>query len=263
MGQKKRKDQSLCFVLIRGLSRSVEHWDLFPEELSRNFPGAKLIYLELPGNGFRHTEKSPLSIRGFVESMRGDYLNQRGDDKGPVFFIAISLGGMIASEWLRLYPGDGDGIVLITTSNGRFSFPWQRLRPGSISTGIAFAMASSAKERELVIWKRVVSRPVLPDVLERYTEIQIKNPVSLSNTFRQLIAAGFYSRPPVVDLPALYIGSFSDRLVSYKCTLALARKSGKECLMHPDAGHEIPLDDPVWLVRVIALFVERNINSGI
>ena len=54
--------------------------------------------------------------------------------------------------------------------------------------------------------------------------------------------------PPV---PVLVLGSAKDRLVDPNCSIQLARQANLPLKMHPDAGHDLPLDDPQWVVKSI------------
>jgi predicted alpha/beta hydrolase family esterase len=42
-----------------------------------------------------------------------------------------------------------------------------------------------------------------------------------------------------------------DRLVSVKCSLKLAQGWGCEIRLHPTAGHDIPLDDGIWVTQQV------------
>jgi pimeloyl-ACP methyl ester carboxylesterase len=49
----------------------------------------------------------------------------------------------------------------------------------------------------------------------------------------------------------LVLGSEQDRLVSVLCSKALAQQGAYELRLHPDAGHDLPLDDGPWVARQV------------
>ena len=58
--------------------------------------------------------------------------------------------------------------------------------------------------------------------------------------------------------PVLVVASQADRLVDYRCGLKLARAWSTDYLQHKSAGHDLPLDDPTWLVHVIKQWCISN-----
>ena len=66
--------EGAVWVLLRGLTRESGHWGSFPAQLHaqlvRQQPGAKLILLDLPGNGTLHAKRSPSQVAALMESCR-------------------------------------------------------------------------------------------------------------------------------------------------------------------------------------------------
>jgi pimeloyl-ACP methyl ester carboxylesterase len=52
-------------------------------------------------------------------------------------------------------------------------------------------------------------------------------------------------------LPVLLLNSLGDRMVDPGCTQAIARAWQIEPKTHPCAGHDLPLDDPGWVVEAV------------
>lgn len=78
------------------------------------------------------------------------------------------------------------------------------------------------------------------------------------NLLRQLAAAARFRpdpRPPAV--PTLLLAATHDRLVSVECSRAMARAWNVPLREHDDAGHDLPLDDPAWIVGQIAAWRHR------
>jgi pimeloyl-ACP methyl ester carboxylesterase len=73
--------------------------------------------------------------------------------------------------------------------------------------------------------------------------------VSRRNVIRQLVAAANYrGAAPTAKIPILVLTSTEDRLVDPACSRALAAHLGAPVREHPTAGHDLPLDDPDWVV---------------
>ena len=49
-------------------------------------------------------------------------------------------------------------------------------------------------------------------------------------------------------VPILLLASLGDRLVSPRCSERIARAWNAPLRMRPDAGHDLPLDDPDWVL---------------
>src|SRR5690606_19447754 len=130
--------EGLRFVLIRGLAREAGHWHEFDVELRERFADAVVERHDLPGNGARFREPSPLAISAMAADLRARV--QAADRRAPVL-IAISLGAMVCLEWLRSWPEDPIvGLVAINTSIGGICRPWERMRvPAMLHTLRALA----------------------------------------------------------------------------------------------------------------------------
>jgi pimeloyl-ACP methyl ester carboxylesterase len=90
-------------------------------------------------------------------------------------------------------------------------------------------------------------------VLSAWTQARQQRPVSAANALRQLLAAALYrvrKNPPGV--PLLLLASEQDGLVDVRCSLAVAQRWGCPLRLHPWAGHDLPLDDPDWVIAQVA-----------
>jgi pimeloyl-ACP methyl ester carboxylesterase len=167
----------------------------------------------------------------------------------------MSLGGMVALQWVHEFADEVAGCVLINTSLRGHSPFWERLHPRSYLRLCRLLLPGlSAVEREREILAMTSGNPQRhAGVPAQWAAIAKKRPVSRSNTLRQLIAASRYtpsrSRPLA---PVLVLASRGDRLVSPRCSQRLASQWELPLRVNPDAGHDIPLDDPDWVVKQIA-----------
>jgi pimeloyl-ACP methyl ester carboxylesterase len=240
---------STTWVLLRGLARDSRHWESFPSRLAVALgAGARVLTLDLPGNGSLRGQRSPATVAAMVESYREQL------PKGErVHLLGLSLGAMVAIEWAHRYPREVASLIAVNGS-AAISPPWQRMRPGA-----AWALASamlpwrSPQSREEIVARICSNGAGHHAVASRWARYACEDRTSARNAARQLLAAVRYRLPEArPDAPALAIASTSDRLVSVECSIAIARRWNWPLLLHPTAGHELALDDPGWLARQCA-----------
>jgi pimeloyl-ACP methyl ester carboxylesterase len=235
-----------CFFL-RGLVRESGHWSGFLEAFQQDFPDWKLVALDLPGCGNRNLETSPLSIDAIVERLRREYLEKRTEKN---YFFAISLGAMVGFHWLQKYSEDFSGAVFCNTSMKGLSPLHHRLQPSQWGKILGLFFTKDTKKIERSILEITCERKTRFAELEQaWTKIQEARPVSKRNALRQLLAAARYS--PSAQGPTakvLLLNGAKDRLVSPNCSVAIAQKWNVPLLVHPEAGHDLTLDEPSWVL---------------
>src|SRR5574343_2061488 len=184
------------WVLLRGLSRESGHWGEFPQLLLRQVreqqPGAQLVMLDLPGNGRLHRQASPSDVPAMVEACRAQLAGL--GLRGPVHVLAMSLGAMVASDWIARYPAEVCAGVLINTSLRPFSPFYRRLRPLNYMTLLMLSLSRLGyRQREAKVLRmttRLLEQP--EQVLDHWVALQRERPVGVRNTVRQLLAAARY-----------------------------------------------------------------------
>lgn len=244
------------WVLLRGLSRESGHWGEFSQLLREQIlvqqAGAELILLDLPGNGVLHAQTSPLSVEAMVEVCRSE-LARRGITV-PVHLLAMSLGAMVASDWMVRYPEEISAAVLINTSLRPFSPFYLRLRPLNYVKLLMLSVSHlTLRQREARVLRLTTRLQQRPDtVLDHWVALQRKHPVTVRNTVRQLLAAlryrASYTCPTA---PMLLLCSQTDTLVDWRCSQAISRAWGAPLRMHMQAGHDLPLDDGPWVALAV------------
>jgi pimeloyl-ACP methyl ester carboxylesterase len=236
------------WVLLRGLARESAHWGDFIPLLQATFPDANVTLLDLPGTGRFHKEVSPRTIKAITDSVRRHALD-KGCLQQPVTILAISLGAMVAWEWMRSYPDDICGASLINTSFADLSPFYHRLRWQSYGKFAALMMKRNVRNQETALLQLVSNHH---DQHERirlaWEKIQNQRPVSLTNFFRQIIAAASY-RPGNIkpEQPILLLNGIEDRLVAPICSETIHKKWNLELRSHSWGGHDLPLDDGAWV----------------
>ncbi|WP_432744886.1 alpha/beta hydrolase [Methylobacter sp. G7] len=253
------------WILLRGLARESAHWGAFIPLLQSTFPDAQVTLLDLPGTGCFHRETSPRTIKAITDSLRCHALD-KGFIQQPATILALSLGAMVAWEWMRNYPEDICGATLMNTSFADLSPFYQRLRWQSYGKFSALTMARDLHNREsgilrLTSNRRYISRDAVyaasqsetgaaqdEQIIQAWKNIQNQRPMSSKNSFRQIIAAANY-RPGDIkpEHPVLLLNGLGDRLVSPTCSEAIHKKWNLELRRHPWAGHDLTLDDGAWV----------------
>lgn len=234
------------WVLLRGLMRESRHWGDFAAQLQNSFPEDQIICLDWPGNGVLHQHRSLSSITEMVRFLQHTLIEQ--SFPAPYHVVAVSLGAMVAVEWARLAPKDIAHATLINTSLKPINPFYQRLRPSNYATLLAMLFSSpSGQERKIL---QLTSNRPHTATLKQWIEYQQQCPIARSNILRQLWAAATYcadATPPLVPLQLL--SSQNDRLVDNQCSHTLAQLWHIPHAIHPSAGHDLPLDDPAWVIK--------------
>jgi pimeloyl-ACP methyl ester carboxylesterase len=256
------KELGQNWLLLRGLARESGHWGAFVPLLQSTFPEAQVTQLDLPGTGCFHQETSPGTIRTITDAVRR-YALANGFIQQPVTILALSLGAMVAWEWMRSYPEDICGATLMNTSFADLSPFYQRLRWQSYKTFVTLMMARGVHNRESGILQLASNRRDQDEQITlAWEKIQNERPVSLKNSFRQIIAAASY-RPGDIKpgQPVLLLNGQGDRLVAPACSEAIHKKWNLELRRHLWAGHDLTLDDGAWVTLQLQDWVAQNKNQ--
>lgn len=236
------------WFFLRGLVRESGHWSGFLERFQKAFPERRIIPLDLPGSGVFFREPSPLSVPGMTDLLRAEFERHKGAEN---HLFAVSLGAMVGIDWLQRYPDDFNGAVVVNTSLRGLSPFHKRMQPANYPTVLSLMIGADYSVREKKILEMCSNRPEIRErTLPEWTRIQHERPVSLPNAARQLIAAARYH--PSLEKPKagiLVLSSRGDRLVHPSCSEQLAAFWGLKHKTHPDAGHDLTLDDPEWVLE--------------
>jgi len=248
------------WLLLRGLARESAHWGDFIPLLQAAFPTATITTLDLPGTGCWYQGASPATIAEIVEIVRQQALKQ-GVLEQPITLLALSLGGMVAWEWMQRYPQDIAAACLINTSFADLNPAYQRMRWQSLGQIFNIARLSNNVQRELAIVQLISNRRDHDQAIaQAWAALDELRPISAGNRLRQIIAAARY-RPGDIkpQAPVLLLNSQVDRLVSAVCSEAIQQKWQLPLHRHPWAGHDLPLDDGEWVVKQLQEWVESKL----
>ena len=253
----------MSWVLLRVLTREARHWGSFPGQLSAMLGSGPPVLLDLPGNGVFHRRPSPPSVPAMVAFAR-DQLRAQGLQP-PWSLLAMSLGGMVATDWAQRYPHEVARLVLINTSMRPFSSATERLRPGpwlqTWRTGALLAWRWRQMDRA----EQLIHQLTCNDTQQRendvaaWIRIRQSAPVSAANAWRQLRAAAQFSAAAAAPhCPTLLLSASGDRLVHPRCSKAVASAWQVAHQIHPWAGHDLPHDDAAWVCQQIAHWLDHR-----
>jgi alpha-beta hydrolase superfamily lysophospholipase len=239
------------WLLLRGLVRGQGHWGSFLKDFQERFPHADIECLDLSGNGLENQKTSPLMIHEYMRDIRSRCRFVK--EKKPFNVLALSLGAMIAVDWMHAFPHEIQKSFLVCTSSAGHSKFYERFQAKNLLVGFPILTAKTPEKWEEIVLKMIVNDPERARAeMPALVEFTRKYPVSKENVLRQLVAAARYRFPKRAPGDVTLIGTYGDRLVSPECTLQLAKAWGLEAIMHSTAGHDIPLDDPHWLLQQLA-----------
>jgi pimeloyl-ACP methyl ester carboxylesterase len=253
---------SSTWVLLRGLTRCSAHWGDFPQALAQALPGARVVLLDLPGNGTLCQQTSPTTIAALVDFCRAELLAQ--GVAAPYHLLAMSMGAMVAAQWAHDVPQELAGAVLINTSFRPFSPFFRRLRPRNYARLLRVALpGTSTDAREQTVLRLTSNHPEQhAKALAQWRQIRQQHPVSTGNALRQLLAAArFRATPQPPTCPVLLLGSAQDGLVNAQCTRTIAQRWHAPLALHPDAGHDLPLDDPQWVIDQMRQWLTQHARA--
>lgn len=243
------------WLFLRGLAREQRHWLGFPDTFAaqvRHPSGAPTttIALDLPGFGTENDALVPATVAGFVDDLRPRLRRSITAGERCAIF-GVSLGGMVALDWLARHPADFAAGVIVNSSLADLSPPWQRMRPQVALRALVAACLPVAR-RERFTLAMIRHRGDLDADAARYAEIAAATPPHRAHAVAQLRAALAMRCPARLDVPALVLTSIGDRFVSWRCSQRIAQRLSLPLRIHTGtgrdaAGHDLPLDDPAWV----------------
>ncbi len=238
----------MTWIWLRGLGRESAHWGGLPRKVEQA-TGDKVITIDLPGVGRKNGENCPLRVSTLIAQLLDE---TRG--LGPIKILAMSLAGSVALNWAAR-DARVSQVVLINSSS-RLSFVTKRLRFIPLVRMLSSYLAkTTVEERERKVLATVSNNTqAAAGVSSVWAEVARLRPVSLRQVLRQSVMAVCSSLPrpgQIMHCSVQVFVSRNDRLVSADCSRKLANYYQCNLVTHPNAGHDLPLDDPEWLLNQI------------
>ncbi|MEZ4820373.1 MAG: alpha/beta fold hydrolase [Bdellovibrionota bacterium] len=236
------------WLFLRGLTREQLHWGnflpFFKEQVTPN-----VFCIDYPGVGEFYQQESPWSIAAIADHVLIQ-LDQHKIEKCHV--LAHSMGGMVSAAMLYKQPNRFKKIIWMNTSFSNVS-PWyQRLNiSGAVKHLRSAVFYQNLYLREKTTYQLTTNLHHDVSLVDEWVDIQKKHPVSRSTFFRQLWAASQFAFYPQLQMQILLLGALKDHFVSPQCTVDIADSFGFPYFMHPEAGHDLPVDAPQWVIDQI------------
>ena len=172
--------------------------------------------------------------------------------------LGLSLGGMIAMQWCANYPEDFKKLVVINTSAGGLGGGFVRLTAEAVHTLARAVMIRNPRMKESLVCHLISNlRANDEGVIAAYEKIAIESPIPSSIAASQLTAAARFKAPSSINTSMLVLSADNDRLCPPEFSDLIATKYGAEHLTHPTAGHDLPLDDPSWVIEQVFQFAQK------
>lgn len=214
------------WLLLSPTAEGCARWGDAPQrlllQLRRVQPRALLFTLDLPGSGTRRREGSPAHVQAMPALLR-ERLAQAGLDGEPIGLIGHSLGALVATEWARQQPQQVAALVLLNPAMRPFTpilratrvALWPRALGGLLRNGTHGATWSTALSQGLARWRYAASK-----------------------------------RRPIARV--LLLNGQDDPWRDWRIGQSISRAWGAALRLHPQAGHDLLLDDPDWVARAVA-----------
>lgn len=241
------KPQPRHWLLLRGLIRETRHWNGFDRALEARLDGGRALCIDLPGVGAQRSGPCPASIAGMVDDLRARFLPLR--ESGDWGLFAASLGGMIALDWGARYPEDFVRIAVSNTSARDLSSLTERLSPFAMGVMRRAVFARDRVRREALILSLTSNTEAGRAMAPVFAGYADEAPVPPRVLVAQLAAAARSRAPERLVVPVQVLCSDGDKMVSSACSKRLAARYGADLRVHESAGHDLPLDDPAWVIE--------------
>jgi pimeloyl-ACP methyl ester carboxylesterase len=177
--------------------------------------------------------------------------------EGPWSIFAVSLGAMIALDWVDAEPALFQNLFVVNTSSSDLASFYERFPLRHLPALTRAVLTRNPNHSESLMLKMASNRHLeMGKLLERQIAWRKERPISRKTALRQLFGAARFRLPK--DRPAartLVISSEGDRMVSPKISERLAQRIGATKVTHPWAGHDLAIDDPEWLSKQVAAFL--------
>ena len=155
-------------------------------------------------------------------------------------------------RWAELYPQQIESVAIINSSLKQFSPFYKRLLPRNYLMILKAIGETDIFKQENMILQ--ITSNKLQDTqlyLKSFATFASEYKILKFNIIRQLVLANNIKIKQLPRIPFKVIVSQNDRLVSSDCSVKIANNFSGGLYVHPTAGHDLPLDEPAWLVETL------------
>lgn len=229
------------------MSEPFHWWDFLPQ-LKDAFPEHQFHLPHIQGTGPSGLSRTPQNVATNLKYLRQQIPSAENHGK---ILLGFSLGGMLALEWAYRHPEEVEAVVLINCSLNKSRF-YHRMTPFAFRHIFKMSRQKCSLRRDEMSLEMTTNlsaeriRELAPHWRARSEEF----PVSPLNFFTQLgLATRFPLRPAPPAAPVLILSSGKDRVVHPQCSKDIAETWQVPLHIHPEAGHDLTLNDPQWVVH--------------
>jgi len=242
-------------LLLRGINSDSRYWLDFPDEFNSDI---EILIVDLPGTGNNSSSKTPLSISQHVNFLRNqihpDHLSQ------GLHIIGLSLGGMIAIQWLSMFPNEIKSVSAMSSTGGKFYSSITRINPINwlkLSLSMTLDKILRTKKFPKTLVSIVTHLPENNDrqnwIASKFSYLGNENSVSIFSTLRQIIAAARwapdFSHYAHLGKRVLLLKAKYDRFIPPKAVNRLHSMIPNSQLYEIPAGHQISLSHPDEVIK--------------
>ncbi|WP_373997501.1 alpha/beta fold hydrolase [Bdellovibrio bacteriovorus] len=242
------------WVLIRGIVSEEFHWWDFLPEMKTRFPQDLLHTPDIIGNGKFFEKTTPWRVKPNIEGLR----SQVPTNNKKILF-GFSLGGMLSLEWAHTYPEEVRAVVLVNSSLNNSPF-YRRMTPGAFLNIAKLAAVKDhvVKEERVLKMTSFLPEERIKSMAPVWGERSQKYPLRPTNFLWQLALASQIPQREKPQVPVLVLSSGKDKVVHPSCSERIAKKWNLPLITHPEAGHDLFLDDPHWILNQLQNWLEKE-----
>ena len=243
-------------LMIMGLGSSSATWSpALVAKLSRRF---QTIVYDNRGTGQSDKPDAPYSIEMFADDAAG-VLDQLDVRRAHIF--GVSMGGMIAQEFVLRHPRKARSLVLGCTTPGG---PKAVRLGGDALTNAYSTTPMSAEERGKALAEAAFTKGYIeqhPEIIPAMIEARRQrplDPLALAHRMKAAYAHDTYERLSQVACPTLVITGKDDVLISWENSRILAERiPGAKLVLLEPAGHCFWIEQPEQSREAILAFLQQ------
>ena len=252
--------QGTAVVFLHGVGGNRTNWHDQLPVFARHFHAAAW---DARGYGGSDDYSGPLSFPDFSHDLRRllDYLGG-----ARAHLVGLSMGGMIAQDFYRLFPERVLSLVLVDTNNGlrRSLSPEQianfvKLRRDPLLAG------KTLREMAPPVARALSGPKATPETIRRLEEsMAALHTESYVKTLEEMARYDGFPDLATVRVPTLVVVGEADRLTPPRDAEAMiAAIPGAEYCLIPQAGHLSNIEDPDRFNSVVLEFLLRRTPEGL
>jgi 3-oxoadipate enol-lactonase len=244
--------QGPALVLGHALGVDLRMWDEVADDLARDH---LVLRYDHRGQGGSDVPPGPYTMDELVDDAAA-LIRERG--LGPIVYVGLSMGGMVAMGLAVRHPDLVRGIV-VANSGARYPdaarATWAQRIAAVESEGMA-AVADATMER----WFTPTFRATRHEVVDRFRHTVLQaDPAGYAATCRAIAEVDWLDRLPGVRCPALVIAGALDAGAPPEFAQAIVQRlPGAELQLWDDVAHMSAIEQPArFIAAVRAFLVER------